>query len=170
MSESELETSGTNQVIEPAGENGEFGEATELFHADAESVAADRVSIEQSSAGSVTADSISINQRAVRSISTQTATLTQSAAFRFTGSDTAIHDSAIGFVSSDRVDAYDSTIGVLYGPMTVAEGSPRVLFHLGPTDPSVKPVLNGQAALGLGAGIGASLVIVSRLLRRLLGN
>jgi hypothetical protein len=30
--------------------------------------------------------------------------------------------------------------------------------------------LNAQSALGLGAGVGASLVILSRLLRRLLGN
>jgi hypothetical protein len=170
MSEAQIEDNGVNKVFEPAGPEGEFAEATELLHADAGTIEADRVTIEQSSAGSINADNVSINRSAIKSVSAQTATLTQSAALRFNGSDTAFHDSALGFVSAERVDVYDSTIGVLYGPVTISEGSPRVLLHLGPTDSSVRPVLNAQSALGLGAGVGASLVILSRLLRRLLGN
>ena len=54
--------------------------------------------------------------------------------------------------------------------MTVNEGTARVMVHIGPADGTIKPVLNGQAALGLGAGFGISIVVLSRLLRRLFGT
>ena len=160
----------THQVMEPTDDTGEYIEATELFHADAGDVSASRVALEQSTAKSITADHATLRQSAVRNITAETATMTQSAAFRLKSGDLAIHESPLGFVSSDRVDIFDSVIGVVNGPINVSEGTARVLVQIGPADPSVKPVLNAQAALSLGAGFGATIVVLSRLLRRLLGN
>jgi hypothetical protein len=159
-----------HQVMEPAEDTGEYTEATELLHADAGDISAGRVALEQSTAKSISADHVTLRQSAVRNITAETATMTQSAAFRLKSGDLAVHESPLGIVSSDRVDIFDSVIGVVNGPINVGEGSARVLVQIGPADPAVKPVLNAQAALSLGAGFGATIVLLSRLLRRLLGN
>lgn len=161
---------GADQVVTPADESGEFHEVTELLHADAASVQADSVRIEQSSARTVTAGDVVIDQSAIKDVSAQSATVTQSAAFRFTGGDVAFHESFVGSASAQRVDLFDSTVGFVKGPVSINEGSTRILVHLGPASGSLRPVLDAQSAVALGAGFGAALVILSRLLRRLLGN
>jgi hypothetical protein len=170
MAETHPTEDATHQVMEPSDESGEFTEATELLHADAGDISAARVTLEQSTAKSITSDHVSLNKSAVKGITTQSATMTQSAAFSLKSEDIAIHESSAGLISGERVDVFDSVIGVVNGPINVTEGSARVLVQIGPADPSVKPVLNAQAALGLGAGFGATIILLSRLLRRLLGN
>jgi hypothetical protein len=128
------------------------------------------VTLEQSTAKSITADHVDLNKSAVRGITAQTATMTQAASLTLTSADIAVHESSIGVLTSDRIDLFDSVVGVARGPLTVNEGTTRVLVHIGPADAAVKPVLNGQSALGLGAGFGISIVFLSRLLRRLFGT
>ena len=159
-----------HQVMEPSDDTGEFVEATELLHADAGDVSASRVTIEQSTAKSVTADHVEVNKSAVKGITAQTATMTQAASLTLRADDIALHESSVGVLTSDRIDLFDSVVGVARGPLTVNEGTSRVLVHIGPADATIKPVLDGQAALGLGAGFGISIVVLSRLLRRLFGT
>jgi hypothetical protein len=160
----------TNRAVAPSDESGEFHEVSELLHADAGSVQADSVHIEQSSARSIAATDVVIDQSAIKDVTTQSATVSQSASLLLKGSDVAFHESVVGYASADRVDLIDSTVGILKGPVSVSEGSSRVLVHIGPADGAIKPVLDAQSAVALGAGFGATLVILSRLLRRLLGN
>jgi hypothetical protein len=124
---------GVNHVVSPSDASGAFEEVTELLHADASTVSADRVHIEQSSARTVTADDVVIDQSAIKEVTAQSATITQSASLLFRGGDVA-------------------------------------LVHIGPTEGPIKPVLDAQSAVALGAGFGATLIILSRLLRRLFGN
>lgn len=170
MTESQPQGNGAHQVIEPSEATGEFVESAELLHGDAGDISATRVTLEQSTAKTVNGEQVTLRQSAVKSVTTDTATMTQSAALILKSSDTALHESTAGIISAERVDVFDSVIGVVNGPINVTEGSARVFVQIGPSDPSVKPVLDAQAALGLGAGFAASLVILSRLLRRLLGN
>ena len=156
--------------MEASDETGEFVEVVELLHADAGDVEASRVSLEQSTARTISAEHISINQSAIRDISADTATMTQSASFVLKSSDIALHESAAGLVSGNQVDLFDTAVGLVRGPVTIGEGSARILIQIGPANPHLKPVLDAKSALGLGAGFGASLVLLSRLLRRLLGN
>jgi hypothetical protein len=161
---------GTNQVAVPSGESGKFHEVTELLHADAGSVQAASVHIEQSSARAVSADDVVIDQSAIKDVTARSATVTQSASAIFKGDDVAFHESVVGFASARRLDLIDSSVGLVAGPVSVSEGQSRILVHIGPADGSIKSVLNAQSAVALGAGFGATLVILSRLLRRLLGN
>ena len=170
MAETHPTEDGAVPVMEPSEETGEFVEATELLHADAGDISAARVSLEQSTAKSITADHVSLNQSAVKGITTQTATMTQAAAFNLKSTDIALHESTAAIVSGDRIDIFDSVVGVARGPLTVQEGSARVLVQIGSADPAVKPVLNAQSAVGLGVGFGTTIVLLSRLLRRLFGN
>ena len=171
MAETQSRDNGLNPVMQPSDNTGEFVEAEELLHADAGDVSATRVSLEESTAKSITGDHVTMTQSAAKTISAQTATMTQSATMNLTSTDIALHQSSAGIVSGERVDIFDSMVGVVRGPVTVGEGaSARVIVQVGPGDPSVRPMLSAQAALGLGAGFGATLVLLSRLLRRLLGN
>jgi hypothetical protein len=170
MAETHPIEDGANPVMEPSATTGEFEEVTELLHADAGDVSATRVSLEESTAKSIKADHVTLNRSAVKDISAQTVQMTQAAAFQLTSGDTALHDSSAAVVSADRVDVFSSVVGVVRGPVNVGEGSTRIFLHVGPADSAARPTLNAQAALGLGAGFGAALVLLSRLLRRLLGN
>jgi hypothetical protein len=170
MTETQDQQNGAHHIIEPSEATGEFVESAELLHGDAGDISAARVTLEQSTAKSVTGEQVTLRQSAVKSISTETATMTQSAALVLNSADTAVHESTAGLISGERVDVFDSVIGVVNGPINVTEGSARVFIQIGPSDPSVKPVLDAQSALGLGAGFAASLLVLSRLLRRLLGN
>ena len=118
----------------------------------------------------ITADEVSIDQSAVKQINTTSATVSQSASLLFKGDDVAFHESVLGIASAQRLDLIDSTVGIVNGPVSVNQGSARILIHVGPVEGSIKPVLNAQSAVALGAGFGATLAILSRLLRRLLGN
>jgi hypothetical protein len=170
MTDQQENLEGAHQVVDAESVTGGFREATELLHADVESVTADRVSIEQSSAKAVSADHVSINQSGVKTVTASNATMTQSAALVFNGDDVAIHEGAIGIARAGRVDLFDSSVGLVTGPVTIGEGSARILVHLGSADGAIKPVLDTRSALALGAGFASTLVILSRLLRRLLGN
>ena len=156
--------------MEPSTPTGEFEEVTELLHADAGDVSATRVSLEESTAKSIRAEYVTLNRSAVKSISADTLQMTQAAAFQVTSADTAMHDSSAALISADRVDVFDSVIGAVRGPVTVNEGSTRIFLQVGPADPAARPMLNAQSAIGLGAGFGATIVLLSRLLRRLLDN
>lgn len=157
-------------TMESNDDTGAFTEVTELLHADAGDVSAPRVTLEQSTARSISADHVDVNKSAVKGITTQTATMTQAASLTLNAADIAVHESSIGVLSSDRIDLFDSVVGIARGPLTVNEGSARVLVHIGPADATVKPVLDGQTAMRLGAGFGISIVVLSRLLRRLFGT
>jgi hypothetical protein len=171
MAETHSTDNGLNPVMQPSDATGEFVEAVELLHGDAGDISAARVTLEESTAKSITGDHVTMTQSAVKNIEAQTATMTQSAAMSVKSADIALHQSSTGIVSGERVDIFDSMVGVVRGPVTVGEGaSARVFVQVGPGNASVRPMLSAQAALGLGAGFGATLVLLSRLLRRLLGN
>jgi hypothetical protein len=170
MTDQQENPEGVRQVDDATGERGEFVEASELLHADVDSVTAERVSIEQSSAGAVSADHVAVNQSGVKSITASSATMTQSATLIFKGDDVAMHEGVVGVARAGRIDLIDSTAGVVAGPVTIGEGSARILVHLGPANSEVKPVLDARSAMALGAGFASTLVILSRMLRRLLGN
>lgn len=171
MSHEEPANESPNVTIQPDPETGEFVEVRELLHADAGDVSADRVSVEQSTAGTITADSVTIEQSAVKSIKAGEIRMDQAAAALITSDDMAMHESAAAGVRARRIDLYGSTVGVVSGPVTVAEGaSSRIFIQIGGGENRPQPILNGESALRLGAGLGLSLVVFSRFLRRLLGN
>ncbi len=170
MTSAETAPEGNNITIRPDGTDAEFVEVSELLHADAGDVRAERVAIEQSTAGQVTASEVSIEQSAIRQVQADSARIEQSAMLILKSSDTALHDSAAGILSADRVDLHKGSVGIVKGPVTIAEGgSAQILIQIGGGD-STRPVLNGQSALRLGAGLGLSLVVFSRFLRRVLGD
>jgi hypothetical protein len=170
MAETHPIEDGANPVMEPSAPTGEFEEVTELLHADAGDVSATRVSLEESTARSIKADHVTLNRSAVKDISAQTVQMTQAAGFQLKSSDTAMHDSSAAMITADRVDVFDSVIGAVRGPVTIGEGSTRIFLQVGPADPAARPMLNAQSALGRGAGVGATIVLLTRQLRRLRGK
>jgi hypothetical protein len=160
-----------NDSLRPDPDSGKFVEVTELLHADAGTVNADRIAIEQSTANSVTARTVEITQSAIRSVSSEEARLEQTAMLLLKSSDTAVHESAIGVIKADRIDLLGTTAGLVLGSVNVAEGArSRILVQIGGGANRPQPILDGQSALRLGAGLGVSLLVFGRLMRRVLGN
>jgi hypothetical protein len=170
MTESEPTETGLNGTIAPEADTNVFVEATELLHGDAGDISATTVTIEQSTAGTVSGERVTVSQSALKRLDAGSAQLSQSAALVVKSADTALAESAAGVVSGGQITVVNSTVGVAQGPLTVANGTARILVQIGAAEGSVKPVLDGQSALRLGAGFGLSLVVFSRLLRRLLGR
>jgi hypothetical protein len=170
MTDSQQSETGLNGMVTPNADSNEFVEAVELLHGDAGDVTGTTITIEQSTAGTVSGERVTVSQSALRRLDAGSAQLSQSAALILKSEDTALSESAAGIITGGQTTLVNSTVGVAQGPLTVANGTARVLVHIGPADDSIKPVLDGQGALRLGAGFGLSLVVFSRLLRRLLGH
>lgn len=170
MTESHPTETASNGMVTPEADSNEFVEAVELLHGDAGDVTATNVTIEQSSAGTVSGERVTVAQSALKRLDAGSAQLSQSAALILKSADTALAESAAGVVTSDQITLVNSTVGIAQGPLTVANGTARILVHVGNAEGSVKPMLDGQGALRFGAGLGLSLVVFSRLLKRLLGH
>lgn len=170
MTDSQQNETGLNSVITPQAESNEFIEAVELLHGDAGDVTAETITLEQSTAGAVTGEQVTVSQSAVKRIDAGSAQLSQSAAFILKSADTALSESAAGIITGGQTTVVNSTVGIAQGPLTVANGNARIFVQIGGGEASVKPMLDGQGALRLGAGLGLSLVVFSRLLRRLMGR
>lgn len=165
MSEAETIENGAEHIT-PMGTD----EPITFAHTELGDVQGERISIDQSSVKSVSGKQVRINQSAVRKLDMQSGTVTQSAAATLSSTDLAMHESAAGYVNAGRVDLFDSTVGILHGPLTVSEGTARVLVHIGPTNSAIRPVLDRDSALRFGAAMGLSLVVFSRLFRRIFGR
>ena len=170
MTDSQQSETGLNGMVAPQADTNEFVEAVELLHGDAGDVTGTTINLEQSSAGTVSGEQVTVTQSAVKRVDAGSAQLSQSAALVLKSTDTALSESAAGIISGGQTTVVNSTVGFTKGPLTVANGTARVLVHIGETDSSVKPTLDGQGALRFGASLGLSLVVFSRLLRRVLGR
>ena len=170
MSESQQSETGLNGMVTSQTDTNEFVEAVELLHGDAGDVTGTTISIEQSTAGTVSGERVTLSQSAAKRVDAGSAQLSQSATLILKSEDTALSDSAAGIITGGQTTLVNSTVGIAQGPLTVANGTARVLVQIGSTDGSVRPMFDGQGALRLGAGIGISLVVFSRFLRRLLGR
>jgi hypothetical protein len=170
MTSSQQTETGLNTVVTPHADSNEFVEAVELLHGDAGDVTGTTVTIEQSTAGTVTGEQVTVSQSALKRLDAGSAQLSQSAAFILKSEDTALSESAVGIITGGQTTLVNSTVGIAHGPLTVANGTARVFVQIGNTDSSIEPTLDGQGALRFGAGLGLSLVVFSRLLRRLLGR
>lgn len=169
MTDSPQTETGANGITTPETDTNRFVEATELLHGDAGDITATTVNIEQSTAGTVTGERVTVSQSALKRLDAGAAQLTQSAALFVRSADTALTESVAGVITGGQTTVVNSTVGIATGPLTVTGGTVRVLIQVGATEGSAKPVLDGQSALRLGAGLGISLVVFSRLLRRVLG-
>jgi hypothetical protein len=170
MPASQQSDTGANNLVTPRADSNEFAEAVELLHGDAGEVTGNTVAIEQSTAGSVTGEQVTVSQSAVKRLEAGSAQLSQSAAFILKSADTALSESAAGIITGGQTTLVNSTVGIAHGPLTVASGTARVFVQIGNADSSIKPMLDSQGALRLGVGLGFSLVVFSRLLRRVLGR
>ena len=170
MTDSQESATGLHGITTPKADTNEFVEAVELLHGDAGDVSGSTITMEQSTAGAVTGEQITISQSAVKRVDAGSAQLSQSAAFIMKSEDTALSESAAGLITGGPTTLVNSTVGIAHGPLTVANGTARVFVHIGSNESAIKPTFDGQGALRLGAGLGLSLVVFSRFLRRLLGR
>lgn len=145
-------------------------EAPELLRSDAGDITATSVSMDRSGAEQITADRVSLQQSGAKSIQTKSAQLDRSGVLRLSSDNTVLHDSSAISVKTREARVIKGRILVFSSETTRVEGELKPLIHIGQACEGVKPVLDGQGALKLGAALGFVLLVFGRLLRQVTGR
>lgn len=136
------------------------GQKTDEVHAHA-------VSIRQSSVGSVTTEQATIEQSSVRQLETSSGQFDQSSVFRMKAENAVLSHSAASFVDAQDVRLVKSNALVVRGASNAIEGDLKTVLHIGSATGNVHMIFDRESALGFGFGLGAALVGLGVVVRKL---
>lgn len=132
-----------------------------------EAVNATSVEARQSSLGDVTAERASITQSSVKSLEAQSAQFEQSSVFRMHAEHAVINQSAATFVTAGDIRMVKSNALVVRGTTNAVEGDLKTVFFVGEATGNVHTIFDRESALRFGAGLGAVLVVLGTLVRKI---
>jgi hypothetical protein len=145
----------------------ETTEKQSVSHASVGDISGTEVEIRQSSVGSVTAERASITQSSVKQIETKSAQLEQASAFRINAEHAVITQAAATFVTANDIRMVKSNALVVRGNTNAVEGDLKTVFFNGDATGNVHMIFDRESALRFGAGLGAALVGLSIIVRKL---
>lgn len=142
-------------------------EKQSISNASAGDVSGTEVEIRQSSVGSVTAERATITQSSIKQLDTKSAQLEQASAFRLNAEHVVINQAAATFVTANDVRLVKSTALIVRGGTTTVEGDLKTVFFNGDATGNVHMIFDRDSALRFGAGLGAALVALGVIVRKL---
>jgi hypothetical protein len=138
-----------------------------VSHTKAGDVHATEVDIRQSSVGSVTAERASIAQSSIKHLETTSAQLEQASAFRINAEHVVINQAAATFVTANDIRLVKSNAVIVRGTTNAVEGDLKTVIFNGSATGNVHMIFDRDGALRFGAGLGAALVGLGVIARKL---
>ena len=145
----------------------DLNDSAEIDVEKAGNVQAGTVTVSRSSVDTITADRATIEQSSVKNLKADSAQFDRSSVFKMQAENAVISQSAATFVRADEVRLVKSNALFVRSGETTVEGDLKTIVHLGNATGNVHMMFDKQGALRFGAGLGASLVGLSVLVRRL---
>ena len=131
------------------------------------SVHASSVNLTRSAADSVTSERASFEQSSVKQLETSSAQFDRSSVFRMTADNAVISHSAATFVRADDARLVNCNSIYVSSPEATIEGDLKTVLYNGNATGNVHMIFDKESALRFGVGLGASLVSLGVLARRL---
>lgn len=141
--------------------------ATELLRSDAGDVAATTVTMERSGADVVTAQRVIMTNSGARAVEARSAQLDRSGVVSLRGEHAVLHGGSALAVAGDEVRLVKSRVLVVAARSAVVDEGARILVYAGPPGSAVRPAVDVAGAAAFGAGLGAALLLLGSLVRRL---
>jgi len=140
--------------------------AREVLAADAGDVRATTVSMERSGADHVTAERVIMSRSGAQRLEARSAQLDRSGAVRVSAERVVMQAGSAVAVVAAEARLVKSRALVVVSRSTTLDESARVLVHIGPDAPGVKPTLDTRGAATFGAAFAVVLFLLRTLLRR----
>jgi hypothetical protein len=143
-------------------------DAQTISNAKVGAVNATSVTVRQSSVDQITTERASVAQSSVKQLDTRSAQFEQSSIFRMKAENAVLTQSAASFVDAGEARLVKCNALVVRGTTNAVEGDLKTLIHIGAATGNVHTIFDRDGALRFGVGLGASLVALGALVRRLI--
>jgi hypothetical protein len=146
--------------------NDQTDETQTISNAKVGDVNATSVTIRQASVDQITTERASINQSSVKQLDARSAQFEQSSVFRMKAENVVLTQSAASFVDADEARLVKCNALVVRGDTNAVEGDLKTVIHIGAASGNVHTIFDRDGALRFGLGLGASLVALGALVRK----
>ena len=130
-------------------------------------IQAEKISLNRSTADSITSERASFEHSSVKQLETSSAQFDKSSVFRMKADNVVIIHSAATFVRANEARLVNSNAIFIKSPAMSVEGDLKTILHIGNATGNVHMIFDKDGALRFGAALGAALVGLGVLARRL---
>ena len=153
----------TSEVIVSVGPENRPTVATEILRAEAGDVQAAMVTMDRAGAERVTAERVVMTNSGARTVEARSAQVDRSR------SDKAVFSNSTAIaVATEEARFVRSRVMMLKADRATIEAGTRVAIYAGPAGENMRPLADVRGAAAFGAGLGAVLLVLGPLLRRVL--
>lgn len=146
---------------------GESTERREFTGEKLNEIQAERISLKQSAADSIKAERATLEQSSARQLEAGSANFDKSSVFRMQAENAVISHSAATFVRANEARLVNSNALIVKSSDMTVEGDLKTILHVGNATGNVHMIFDRDGALRFGLGLGAALVSLTVLVRRL---
>jgi hypothetical protein len=156
----------TSEVIVSAGPENRPTVATEILRAEAGNVDATTVSMDRAGAEQVTAERVVMTNSGARTVEARSAQVDRSGILAVRSDKAVFSNSTALAVATKEARIVRSRVFALKTDRATIESGVKVAIYAGPADDHVRPLADIRGAAAFGAGLGAALLLLGALLRR----
>jgi hypothetical protein len=157
-----------SEVIVSAGPENRPMIATEILRAEAGDVHATTVTMDRAGAEQVTAERIVMTNSGARSVEARSAQVDRSGILAVRSEKAVFSNSTAIAIATEEARIVRSRVLMLKAGRATIEAGAKIAVYAGPTDEKVQPLVDTRGAAAFGAGLGAVLLLLGSLLRRVL--
>jgi hypothetical protein len=166
--ESQSANAAASEVIISAGAENHPTPAPELLRAEAGDIRANQVSMDRAGAERITADRVIMTNSGARSIDADSAQIDRSGILTVRADKAVFSNTTTFAVATNEARITRSNVFALKTGVATFEGEVNVAVYAGPPADGMRPLLDAPAAAAFGAGLGAALLLLGGLLRRII--
>ena len=156
-----------SEVILCVGPENRPTAATELLRSETGDVHAGTVTMERAGAEHVTAERIVMINSGARTIDARSAQVDRSGILAVRSDKAVFYNSTAIAVAADEARIVRGRVLMLKAERATIEGDARIAIYAGPASDSVRPLVDVRGAAAFGAGLGAVLLLLGSVLRRI---
>jgi hypothetical protein len=142
--------------------------ATEILRAEAGDVHATTVTMDRAGAEQVTAERIVMTNSGARSVEARSAQVDRSGILAVRSEKAVFSNSTAIAIATEEARIVRSRVVMLKADRATIEAGTRVAIYAGPADEKMRPLADVRGAAAFGAGLGAVVLLLGPLLRRVL--
>ena len=155
-----------SEVIVSAGPENRPTIATEILRAEAGDVQAATAAMERAGAEQVTAERVVMTNSGARTVEARSAQVDRSGILAVR-SDKAVFSSSTAIaIATEEARIVRSRVFMLKADRATIEAGAKIAIYAGPAGGDVRPLADIRGAAAFGAGLGAALLLLGSLLRR----
>ena len=166
----DLATTGSvaSDVIVSAGPENHPTIASEILRAEAGDVHATTVTMDRAGTEQVTAERIVMTNSGARSVEARSAQVDRSGILAVRSDKAVFSNSTAIAIATEEARIVRSRVVMLKADRATIEAGTRVAIYAGPADEKLRPLTDVRGAAAFGAGLGAVLLLLGPILRRVL--